>query len=197
MSKPKIAILFYSTYGTNHAVALEAQRAAEAAGAEVRLRRFAENAPEEVVQSQDAWAEQLEKMKDIPEVSHDDMVWAEGYFVSSPTRYGNTPSQVRAFIDTLGGLWQEGKLANKTFTATTSASTLHGGHETTLWTLYVTAMHWGCIIVPPGYADEIKFEEDGNPYGFSKQAGELSEGGKKSVAYQAKRLVEFTGKLVG
>ena len=32
---PKITVLFYSTYGTNHGVAIEAARSAEAAGAEV------------------------------------------------------------------------------------------------------------------------------------------------------------------
>ena len=197
MSTPKIAIIFYTTYGTNHAMALEAQKAAEAAGAEVRLRRFAETAPDEVVQGQEAWAAQLDKMQDIQEVSHDDMVWADGYFISAPTRYGNMPSQVRAFIDTLGGLWQEGKLVNKTISATTSAQTLHGGHETTLWSLYVSAMHWGCIIVPPGYADPLKFEDGGNPYGYSCEPGPLDETGKKSVAFQAKRLVEFAGKISG
>lgn len=197
MSKPKIAVIFYSTYGTNHAMALEAQKAAEAAGAEVRLRRFAETAPSDVVKGQDAWANQLEKMQDIPEVSHDDMVWADGYFISCPTRYGSMASQARAFIDTLGGLWQEGKLANKTLTATTSAQNLHGGQETTLWSIYVTAMHWGCILVPPGYTDPVKFEDGGNPYGYSTPAGGFDDTGKKSVAYQAQRLVEFTAKLVG
>lgn len=195
MSPPKIAVIFYSTYGTNHAMALEAQKAAEAAGAEVRLRRFAETAPKEVVQGQEAWAAQLDKMQDIPEVSHDDMVWADGYFISAPTRYGNMPSQVRAFIDTLGGLWQQGKLAGKTITATTSAQNLHGGQETTLWTMYVTAMHWGCILVPPGYTDPLKFEDGGNPYGYSTPAGEFGEIGKRSVAFQAQRLVEYTAKL--
>lgn len=197
MSKPKIAVIFYSTYGTNHAIALEAQKAAEAAGAEVRLRRIAETAPKEVVQGQEAWAAQLDKMQDIPEVSHDDMAWADGYFISSPTRFGNMPSQVRAFIDTLGGLWQQGKLMGKTLTATTSAQNPHGGQETTLWTMYVTAMHWGCILVPPGYGDPVKFEDGGNPYGYSTTAGGFDETGKRSVSYQAKRLVAYTAKLVG
>lgn len=196
MASPKILILFYTTYGTNHQIALEAQNAAENAGAEVRLRRVAETAPQSVIDGQDAWSAQLEKMADIPEVDHDDMVWADGYFITSPTRYGNMASQMRAFIDTLGPLWQEGKLANKTLTATTSAQTHHGGHETTLLTMYVTAMHWGAIVVPPGYADPIKFEDGGNPYGFSKAAGEFDDTMRKSIAYQATRLVEFTGKLV-
>lgn len=196
MSTPKITIFFYSTYGTNHKVAQLAADAAEAAGAEVRLRRVSETAPADVVQGQEAWREQLQKMQDIPEVSADDMVWADGYFVSAPTRYGVPASQIRAFIDTLGPLWQEGKLANKTFTATTSAQTLHGGQETTLHSLYTTAMHWGAIIVVPGYADPVKFEDGGNAYGFSCQAGKLDEVGERSIAYQARRLVEMTGKLV-
>ena len=46
MSKPKIAVIFYSTYGTNHAIAEAAAKAAGEAGAEVRLLRIAETAPE-------------------------------------------------------------------------------------------------------------------------------------------------------
>ncbi len=197
MAQPKIAIVFYSTYGTNHAVALAAAEAAEAAGAEVRLRRIPETAPKAVVEGQDAWKNQLEKMSDIPEVTADDMEWAEGYFFSGPTRYGVSASQMRAFIDTLGGLWGAGKLANKTFTATTSAQNAHGGQEATILGLYTTAMHWGCVIVPPGYTDEAIFNAGGNPYGFSTNAGGVDEAGKAAIAYQAKRLVEMTAKLVG
>lgn len=171
MSKPKIAVIFYSTYGTNYQMAEVAARAAEEAGAEVRLRRVAETAPEAVVQGQDAWAVQVDKVRDIPEVSHDDMTWADGYFISAPTRYGSAPSQLRAFIDTLGGLWFEGKLVNKTVTATTSAQNVHGGQESTLLSLYQSVMHWGAIIVAPGYTDPVPFESGGNPYGYSAGRG--------------------------
>ncbi len=197
MAQPKIAIVFYSTYGTNHSVALAAAEAAEAAGAEVRLRRIPETAPKEVVEGQDAWKAQLDKMKDIPEVTADDMEWADGYFFSAPTRFGVVASQMRAFIDTLGGLWGSGKLANKTFTATTSAQNPHGGQETTLLSLYTTAMHWGAIIVAPGYTDESIFGAGGNPYGFSTKPDGFDDAGKAALAHQAKRLVEMTAKLVG
>ncbi|MEM5543116.1 NAD(P)H-dependent oxidoreductase [Sulfitobacter sp. AS92] len=194
---PKITVLFYSTYGTNHAIAQEAARAAEEAGAEVRLRRCAETAPQAVVDGQDAWREQLDKMQDIPEAKPEDMEWADGYFISAPTRFGVAASQFRAFIDTLGPQWQSGALANKAVTATTSAQNPHGGQETTIQSIYVTAMHWGAIIVPPGYADGVKFEDGGNPYGYSCEPGPLDETGKKSVAFQAKRLVEFASKISG
>lgn len=193
---PKITVLFYSTYGTNHGVALEAARAAEAAGAEVRMRRCRETAPAEVVNGQDAWREQLQRMKDIPEASLDDMEWADGYFISVPTRFGVPASQFRAFVDTLGPLWQSGALANKAVTATTSAQNPHGGQETTIQSIYVTAMHWGAVIVPPGYSDPIKFEDGGNPYGYSCTPGPLDETGKKSVALQAQRLVKYAERLM-
>ena len=197
MSSPKIAVIFYSTYGTNHAVALAAAEAVRAAGAEVRLRRFAETAPKEVVEKQDAWKAQLDKMSDIEEVSHDDMLWADGYFFCTPTRYGSLPSQARAFIDTLGPLWMEGKLANKTATATTSAQNPHGGQETTIMSLYITLIHWGAIIVAPGYTDQSVFDAGGNPYGFSCKGGSFDETGRAAVAHQAARLVQMTGKLAG
>ena len=45
----RLAILFYSTYGTNQTMAEIAAEAARAAGAEVRLLRITETAPESVV----------------------------------------------------------------------------------------------------------------------------------------------------
>ena len=194
---PKITVLFYSTYGTNHAIAQEAARAAEEAGAEVRLRRCAETAPQAVVDGQDAWREQLDKMKDIPEAKPEDMEWADGYFISAPTRFGVAASQFRAFIDTLGPPWQSGALANKAVTATTSAQNPHGGQETTIQSIYVTAMHWGAIIVPPGFADGVKFVDGGNPTGESCEPGPLTGTGKKSIAWQGKRLGEFAGRISG
>ena len=198
MASPKIAILFYSTYGTNHSVALEAQAAAEAAGAEVRLRKIPETAPQSVIDGQEGWKAQQERAADIPEATPDDVDWADGLFFSGPVRFGGQSSQVRAFIDTLGGLWGSGALANKTVTATTSAGNPNGGVENTLMNLYHAAMHWGAIPVVPGYSDGVKFEDGGNPYGFSFVGGnDLSDVQKRSIAHQAKRLVDITGKLAG
>lgn len=197
MAQPKIAVIFYSTYGTNHQVAEAAAQAAREAGAEVRLLRIAETAPEAVVNSQEPWKAQAGKMAAIPVATPEDMVWADGYFFSAPTRFGQAPSQLRAFIDTLGGVWAQGKLANKAITATTSAQNVHGGQEATTLGLYTTAMHWGAIIVAPGFTSDVIYASGGNPYGFSTEAGKFDEAGKASVAHQAKRLVEITTKLIG
>ena len=170
MSKVKLAVIFYTTYGTNHQMAETAAEAARAAGAEVRLLRVKETAPAEVVNGQDAWKAQVEKMADIPEVSHADMVWADAYMFSAPTRYGVVASQLRAFIDTLGPLWLEGQLANKAVSAMSSAQNAHGGQESTILSLYTTFMHWGAILVPPGYTDKSIYGAGGNPYGTTVTA---------------------------
>lgn len=196
MSEVRVAVVYYSTYGTNHQVAETAAEAARAAGAEVRLRRVKETAPREVVDAQEAWSAQAQKTQHIEEASPDDMVWANAFLFCAPTRYGGAASQMRSFIDTLGPVWQQGKLADKTFTAMSSASNPHGGQETTLQTLYITAMHWGAILVPPGYTDEAVFAAGGNPYGTTVTAGsELSDEVKAAIRHQAQRLVRITERL--
>jgi NAD(P)H dehydrogenase (quinone) len=198
MSRVKLAIVYYSTYGTNHRMAEVAAEAAREAGAEVRLRKARETAPDEVVAAQEAWSAQRSRTEDVPEASADDMVWADAYLFSSPTRYGGAASQMRAFIDTLGPVWQEGKLADKAVTAMTSAGNPHGGQETTLQTLYVTFMHWGAVIVTPGYTDQAVFGAGGNPYGTSVTAGdELSEEAKAAIRHQTRRLVSIADRLRG
>lgn len=197
MRDVRLAVIYYSTYGTNHAMAEAGAEAAKEAGAEVRLRKVRETAPPEVVKSVQAWFGHAEKTAHIPIAKPEDLEWANAFLFSAPTRYGTVAGQMRAFIDTLGPLWQAGKLANKAASAMTSAQNTHGGQETTLIGLYGTFMHWGAIIVPPGYADPCIYKSGGNPYGTSSNAvqGKLSDEVRASVKFQAKRLVEFAAKI--
>lgn len=199
MSKVKLAVIYYSTYGTNHQMAEVAAEAAREAGAEVRLRKARENAPEEVIETQDAWKAQIERSTDVEEAGPEDMEWADAYLFSAPTRYGGAASQMRAFIDTLGPLWMEGKLANKLVSAMTSTQNPHGGQESTILSLYYTFMHWGAIIVPTGYTDQAVFESGGNPYGTSVTAtGEgLNDEDTSAIRFQTRRLIEMTEKFIG
>lgn len=195
MAKSQILIAFYSTYGTNWNMAKIAAEAVSGTDAEVRLRKFPETAPREAIESQEKWKKQIEKMQSIPELTHDDLEWAQGYLFSAPTRFGVPASQVRAFIDSCGPLWQDGKLANKVVTAMTSAQNVHGGQEQTILSIYTTCMHWGAIIVAPGYTNPVLFKSGGNPYGFSCTPGDLSSEQREAIEHQARRLVEFTAKL--
>lgn len=197
MSNVRLAVVYYSTYGTNHHMAEAAAQAGREAGAEVRLRKARETVSEDVIAGQPAWAEQIKRTADIPEATAQDMEWANAFFFSAPTRFGVVASQMRAFIDTLGPSWQAGKLQDKAATATTSAMNPHGGQEFTVMSLYATFMHWGAIFVPPGFTDASIFGAGGNPYGTSTTAGgeSLSEETSAAVSFQSRRLVAFARRI--
>lgn len=169
-----LAIIYYSATGTTHEMAHRAAQAAQKAGAEVRLRHVRETAPEEAINSRDEWVQHRSEVRDEPVAEPEDIVWADAVLLGTPTRFGSATSQLQGFIDTLGPLWQEGGLADKVYAGFTSTQTLHGGQETTLLSLYTNFMHWGGIVVAPGYTDPVKFN-DGNPYGAGKVTGETTD----------------------
>ncbi len=200
MSQVKLTIVYYSSTGTNYQMALAAKAAAEAAGAEVRLRKVAELAPDVAIDSNPAWRAHVNATRDVPVVSPADMEWANAYLFGTPTRYGNVASQMKQFIDTLGGLWLQGSLSNKPVAAFTSAMNVHGGQESTLLALYHTFYHWGSIIVPPGYTDPAFYAAGGNPYGVSATADpqqpEVAEATLEAVRVMTRRLVQVAGWLL-
>lgn len=162
----KLAVIYYSATGHGTTMARRVGAAAEAAGAEVRIRPVSETRDPASFAQNPAWTANYEATKDLPHATGDDIAWADAVIFGSPTRFGSVASQLRDFLDSLGGLWSQGKLADKVYAGFTSSNTAHGGQETTLLTLYVTLIHFGGIIVPPGYTDPLKFV-DGNPYGAS------------------------------
>ncbi|MEV0262933.1 NAD(P)H:quinone oxidoreductase [Streptomyces sp. NPDC050617] len=189
-----VAVIYYSATGTVAALARQIADDAERAGAQVRLRRAAELAPQAAIDSNPAWAENAAATADIPEVVPDDMLWADAVIFGSPTRYGNIASQLKQFIDTLGGLWQEGRLADKVYSGFTASATKHGGQESTLLALYNTVHHFGGILVAPGYTDPAKFA-DGNPYGTSHVGGPdtpVDDEARTAARIQAERVVKFS-----
>jgi len=192
----KLAIIYYSSTGTNHQIAQAVQAGAEEAGAEVRLRKVPELAPEAAIDSNPGWRAHVDATQDVVEASLADLEWADAYIFGTPTRFGNMAAQMKQFIDTTGGLWFQGKLANKVVAAFTSAQNPHGGQESTLLALHNTFYHWGCIIVPPGYTDPVVFANGGNPYGVSSNAasrGEIAESVKAAAHHLASRVVEVAG----
>ncbi|WP_435742547.1 NAD(P)H:quinone oxidoreductase [Nocardioides sp. SYSU DS0663] len=192
-----LAIIYYSSYGTTHRMAQRVAEAAEKQGADVRLRHVAETAPSEVVEGQEAWAAHRREVEDQPVATPEDLDWADAVVFGSPTRYGHVTSQLQAFIDTLGPLWGQGKLADKVYTAFTSSQTKHGGQESTLLAMHTTFCHFGGIIVPPGYTDQLKFN-DGNPYGVGKVTGqstELNDDDYAALDHLVARALTVAGKL--
>lgn len=193
-----LAVIYYSTYGTNYQLAKWAEEAALSTGATVRLLKVRENAPDAVVASDADWSSHAELTKDIPVATPDDIAWADAVIFSTPTRFGNMSSQMRQFLDTTGGIWFTGKTVNKVVSAFTSAQNPHGGQEATLLSLYTTMYHWGAIVVAPGYTDPSLFKAGGNPYGTSVSVdseGKMIEDVRDAVVHQTKRVLQVASWL--
>jgi len=191
-----VAIIYYSATGHNHAMALAAGEGAREAGAETRVRLVAETAPDAAIDRNAAWRAFVDKTKDEPRASLDDLDWADAIVLGSPTRFGNVAAQLKAFIDTAGGLWFQGKLANKVYAGFTSAQNANGGQESTLLALYNSFYHFGGLIVTPGYTDPLVFKSGGNPYGPSVTAtGAPTEADLAHARYLGKRVTEMAKKI--
>lgn len=195
----KLSVIYYSATGHGTAMANRVVAAAESVGAEVRLRHIAETRDPSSFAQNPAWTANYQATKDLPAATGDDIVWADAVIFGTPTRFGSPASQFRTFIDSLGGLWAQGKLADKVYAAFTSSQTAHGGQESTLLALYITLMHFGGIIVPPGYTDPVKFS-DGNPYGVGHVTGpenknEIDEATQNALDHLARRVVTVAARL--
>jgi len=166
----KVAIIYYSSTGTLHAMAERLEQAATSAGAEVRRRHVAESVPDDAVAANPDWAAHVTATRDEPRATPQDMVWGDVVLLGSPTRFGNVSSQFQGFMDTLGPAWSRGDLADKVYAGFTASQTAHGGQESTLLALYHQVIHFGGLVVAPGYTDPVKFT-DGNPYGVSHATG--------------------------
>ncbi|RBW68608.1 NAD(P)H:quinone oxidoreductase [Bacillus taeanensis] len=192
MTNIKLAVIYYSMGGTNYQLAKWAEEGAKEAGAEVKVLKVPELAPQSVIDENEGWKAHVETTKDVPEVTLNDLEWADAIIFSVPTRFGNMPAQMKQFLDTTGGLWFNGKLVNKVVSAMTSAQNPHGGQEATILSLYTTMYHWGAIVAAPGYTDPVTFGAGGNPYGTSvtvDQNGQMVEDVQAAVKQQAKRTV--------
>ncbi|MBB2746568.1 UNVERIFIED_ORG: NAD(P)H dehydrogenase (quinone) [Microbispora rosea subsp. rosea] len=194
----KISVIYYSATGNVHQLAKAVAEGAEKAGAEVRLRRVPELAPDSAIDANPAWREHVEAAKDVEVATLDDLIWADAYAFGSPTRFGNIASQLKQFIDTTGGIWQQGVMANKPATGFASAHNANGGNESTILALYNTFHHWGSIIVSPGYTDPVVYPAGGNPYGTAHRggAGTPSEETLAAARYQGERLADITTRLL-
>ncbi|MGW4771940.1 NAD(P)H:quinone oxidoreductase [Nocardia sp. NPDC004278] len=194
----KVAIVYYSSTGTVAEIAKELHDAAIKTGAEVRLLKAAELAPREAIESNPNWAANHAATATIPHATPADIEWADVVLFGTATRFGNVSAQLKQFMDSLGGLWSQGKLANKVYSGFTSSATDHGGQESTLLALYNSIYHFGGILVAPGFTDPLKFT-DGNPYGTShvdsQGSNPVNETTRAAARYQAQRAVQIATQL--
>lgn len=193
----KLTIVYSSGTGHNLQIGRWAEDEAKKMGAEVRLRKIEELfLPGELNPGQAAYQEDA---KDIPVASPEDVVWADALLLSSPARFGTATAAMKAFLESMVGSWAQGQLANKVVSAFSTAQNIHGGQEQAILSMYTSMMHWGAIIVPPGYSDELLFAAGGNPYGVSGTATRegFSIPIEEAVRHQTRRTLEIAKKIHG
>jgi NAD(P)H dehydrogenase (quinone) len=194
----RLSIIYYSATGTVAELAKTMADEAEKAGAEVRLRKVVEFAPDAAIDALPAWRANVDATQDISVAVLDDVLWADAVVFGSPTRFGNVAAQLKNFLDSLGDGWRQGKLQDKVYSGFTASGTPHGGQESTLLALYNTIHHIGGVVVAPGYTDPSKFV-DGNPYGTSHVSAlgqkPVDDIARTAATVQIKRVVKMAGAL--
>jgi len=174
-AKANILVVFYSRDGSVETLARAISEGAREAGAEVRLRRVPDLVSPDVMAKVPGWEERSKRMlAEYGAPTQADAEWADGIIFGTPTRFGNVSAELKAYIDSLGGLWFQGKLNGKAAGAFTSTSGPHGGNETTVVSLFIPMAHLGFIIVPTGYTHEKVVQGHGTPYGASSTSGQNS-----------------------
>jgi NAD(P)H dehydrogenase (quinone) len=196
-----VLIAFYSRSGMTEILANAIAEGARSQGAEVRLRRARETVGPEVMAAVPGWAEGAAKMNAKYEApTADDATWADAIVFGTPTRFGNPSAELKAYVDSLGGLWFQGKLVGKAGSAFASTGTRHGGNESTILTMYNFMAHLGLIIVPLGYGDPAMFAA-GTPYGASSVSGQNSapptDADLEVAQYQGRRVAQVAKALKG
>jgi len=190
--QPKIAIVYYSTYGHIATMAEAVAKGAKEAGGDVKIFQIAETLPKEVLEKMHAPPKKDHPIIDPHELEHFDAI-----IFGVPTRFGAAASQVKGLWDATGALWQKGALVGKIGSVFFSTATQGGGQETTALTFYTNLVHHGMLIAPIGYSDPRLFDNTqvhgGSPYG----AGTLSGGdGSRQPSALELGVAEHQGKLV-
>lgn len=200
MDSVNIFIAFYSRNGSTEALAQAVAEGAQSEGATVTLRRAREIVSRDIMADAPGWTENADRMNAQYEApTPADAAAADAIIFGTPTRFGNVSSELKAYIDSLGGLWGQGKLNGKVGSAFTSTSSPHGGNESTVISLYHPMAHLGLIIVPLGYADPVMFRGSGSPYGASSVSGQNNapptEDDLEVARFQGRRVAQVAKAL--
>ncbi|THU91818.1 flavo protein WrbA [Dendrothele bispora CBS 962.96] len=169
---PKVAIIIYTMYGHIAKMAESVKSGIEAAGGSASIFQISETLSAELLTALHAPSK-----PDYPIITADKLPKYNAFLFGIPTRYGNFPSQWKAFWDTTGELWGSGALAGKYAGVFVSTGTPGGGQEATAMNAMSTLTHHGMLYVPLGYSltfpqltnlDEV---HGGSPWGAGTFAG--------------------------
>ena len=202
----KIKVIFHSLYGHVYQLAEAiAAGAREVPGTDVELLQVAETLPSEVLTKMGA-LEAKKAFAHIPVADPKKLAEADAVLFGSGTRFGSATSQMQAFFDATGGLWQSGALVGKAGGVFTSSATQHGGQETTLISMQTFLFHQGMVVVGVPYAakEQMTIAEisGGSPYGSSTITGgdgsRLPSANELAIGrFQGRHTAQIAAKLAG
>jgi NAD(P)H dehydrogenase (quinone) len=171
MTTPYVLVLYYSRHGAVAQMAQLVARGIESAGGiEARLRTVPEVSP-----VSEQTAEPVPR-EGPPYATLADLEGCAGLALGSPTRFGNMAAALKHFLDSSSPLWLSAALEGKPAAVFTSASSMHGGQETTLLSMMLPLLHHGMVLVGLPYTEEalMRTVTGGTPYGASHTAGARS-----------------------
>ena len=185
-----VLVLYYSRHGATAEMARQVARGIEQSGCEARLRTVPA-----VSADHEASAPPVPD-SGAPYASLDDLAGCAGLALGSPTRFGNMAAPLKYFLDGTSGLWIEGALDGKPAGVFTSTSSLHGGQETTLWSMMLPLLHHGMLITGLPYSEPALLEttDGGTPYGPSHLAGRDS---RRPLSATEASLCQALGRRLG
>ncbi|PVU88859.1 hypothetical protein BB559_005358 [Furculomyces boomerangus] len=155
MTKPTVIVAYYSTYGHIKQLAHKVVEGLNSAGnVNVKLYQIKETLSNEVLAKMHAPPQDTS----VPFLTPEILGEADAFLLGMPTRYGSMPAQVKAFWDSTGGLWHDGKLVGKMGGMFFSTASQSGGQETTALVSLTNFVHHGIIYVPLGFTHNNLFD---------------------------------------
>eukprot|EP01004_Peranema_trichophorum_P003175 NODE_2179_length_1662_cov_53.671215_g1865_i0.p1 GENE.NODE_2179_length_1662_cov_53.671215_g1865_i0~~NODE_2179_length_1662_cov_53.671215_g1865_i0.p1 ORF type:complete len:405 (-),score=83.12 NODE_2179_length_1662_cov_53.671215_g1865_i0:387-1601(-) len=204
LRRPRVLILFYSTYGHIFHMAKSMAEGVREAGSDVVIKRVPETLSRQILEKMHAVDAQ--KAFDHIEVAKpNELSEYDCILFGAPTRFGGMPGQMATFLDATGGLWSQGSLVGKLGGVFTSSASQHGGNESTILSFVTYLFHQGMVIagLPPSYQGQMGIDElnGGSPYGATTIAGGKGERlpSKKELdgaKFQGKHTAQISSRLI-
>jgi NAD(P)H dehydrogenase (quinone) len=180
-AKPKVLILYYSSYGHIETMADAMADGVRQAGATAVVKRVPELVPATIAKRSGYKLNQPAPIASVAELADYDAI-----IIGTPTRFGNMASQMKNFLDQAGALWAEDKLVGKVGSVFTSTGSQHGGQESTILSAHVVLLHLGMVVVglPYSFKGQMRMDEitGGSPYGASTLADDGNNGDRQPSA---------------
>lgn len=194
--KPYVLVLYYSQNGATAAMANQIARGIEKSGDfEARVRTVPS-----VVADNQLTSGQTIPADGAPFATLEDLADCSAMAMGSPAHFGNMAAALKLFIDSTSPVWLQGGMTGKPAAVFTSASSIHGGQETTLITMMLPLLHHGMLIAGLPYSLPAlnNTKTGGTPYGpsnYNPGGGEFSDDEKTLCKAIGERLTYLAGKL--